>query len=198
MWTWNSDPFGTDAANPNPAGAGAFAYNLRFPGQVFDGQAGLHDNYFRDYDPAAGRYAESDPIGLRSGINTYPYVGGNPLSNVDPSGRFITSVDAACAMDPSFCAEIMGQIIRNNAAISGDGCSQEAANAMASALDTVASIAAILPALPAAKGLTTLARDATGKIHTPPGTSLPRENVKRWFWGRIRPIAPELCRKDRS
>jgi uncharacterized protein RhaS with RHS repeats len=34
MWTWNSDPFGTDAANPNPSGAGAFAYNLRFPGQV--------------------------------------------------------------------------------------------------------------------------------------------------------------------
>src|ERR1700737_4194246 len=25
MWTWNSDPFGTDAANANPAGAGAFA-----------------------------------------------------------------------------------------------------------------------------------------------------------------------------
>jgi hypothetical protein len=25
---WNSDPFGTDAANPNPAGAGVFAYNL--------------------------------------------------------------------------------------------------------------------------------------------------------------------------
>jgi uncharacterized protein RhaS with RHS repeats len=37
MWTWNSDPFGTDAANANPAGAGTFAYNLRFAGQVFDG-----------------------------------------------------------------------------------------------------------------------------------------------------------------
>ena len=31
MWTWNAAPFGTDAANPNPAGAGTFAYNLRFP-----------------------------------------------------------------------------------------------------------------------------------------------------------------------
>ena len=55
MWTWNSDPFGTDAANRNPAGAGTFAYNLRFPGQVFDGQAGRHQNYFRDFDPAIGR-----------------------------------------------------------------------------------------------------------------------------------------------
>jgi RHS repeat-associated protein len=61
-------------------------YNLRFPGQVFDGQAGLHQNGFRDYDPATGRYVESDPIGLNGGINTYTYVDGKPTSEVDPLG----------------------------------------------------------------------------------------------------------------
>ena len=87
MWTWLSDPFGTDAANANPSGAGAFAYNLRFPGQVFDGQVGLHLNGFRDYDPATGRYVESDPIGLAGGsYSTYAYVVGNPLSYVDGTG----------------------------------------------------------------------------------------------------------------
>ncbi len=86
MWTWNSDPFGTDAANGNPAGAGTFGYDLRFPGQVFDGQAGLHDNYMRDYDPAIGRYAESDPIGLGSGVNTYAYAEDDPPSVTDPLG----------------------------------------------------------------------------------------------------------------
>lgn len=65
VWTWFSDPFGTDAANANPSGAGTFAYNLRFPGQVFDGQVGLHYNYMRDYDPATGRYVESDPTDWR-------------------------------------------------------------------------------------------------------------------------------------
>jgi RHS repeat-associated protein len=62
------------------------AYNLRFPGQVFDGQAGLHQNGFRDYDPAIGRYPKSDPMGLWAGVNTYAYVRGNPISRRDPLG----------------------------------------------------------------------------------------------------------------
>jgi len=98
MWTWNSASFGTDAANPNPAGAGTFAYNLRFPGQAFDGHVGLHQNGFRDYDPAAGRYSESDPVGLRGGsYSTYAYVSGNPMRNIDPLGLFNPTKGAVAA-----------------------------------------------------------------------------------------------------
>jgi len=89
-WRWDSDPFGTNAPNENPASLGVFKYTLRFPGQQYDGLAGLYYNYMRDYDPATGRYVESDPIGLRGGTNTYGYVLGNPVSNIDSFGLFCT------------------------------------------------------------------------------------------------------------
>lgn len=62
------------------------AYNLRFPGQYYGLETGLNQNYHRDYDPAVGRYIESDPLGLKAGVNTYGYVGARPTMRVDPLG----------------------------------------------------------------------------------------------------------------
>jgi RHS repeat-associated protein len=83
---WDPDTFGSTAQNWNPAGLGVFAYNLRFPGQYYLAESGLHYNYFRDYDPQTGRYVESDPIGLEGGVGTYTYVKNDPLRNADPYG----------------------------------------------------------------------------------------------------------------
>jgi RHS repeat-associated protein len=63
-----------------------FNYNLRFPGQYYDVEKASNYNYFRDYDPTLGRYVESDPIGLRGGLNTFAYVSDDPLAQFDRLG----------------------------------------------------------------------------------------------------------------
>ena len=61
--------------------------NLRFPGQYFDQETGLHYNYQRFYDPGTGRYTQVDPIGFWAGdVNLYRYVQNQPTNWVDSSG----------------------------------------------------------------------------------------------------------------
>ncbi|WP_275629645.1 RHS repeat-associated core domain-containing protein [Pseudomonas sp. 273] len=59
--------------------------NLRFQGQYFDTETGLHYNTFRYYDPVVGRFVGQDPIGLLGGQNLYLY-GPNTLGWYDPWG----------------------------------------------------------------------------------------------------------------
>jgi RHS repeat-associated protein len=58
------------------------------PGQYYDLETGRHYNYFRDYDPSIGRYIESDPIGLRGGLNIYGYAGSRPIVRFDRLGLY--------------------------------------------------------------------------------------------------------------
>ncbi len=87
VWRWHSDAFGTTLENTDPDGDGEHIHiALRFPGQYRDEESGLYYNVFRYYDPAIGRYTQSDPIGLEGGINIYSYAYGNPLYFSDPLG----------------------------------------------------------------------------------------------------------------
>ncbi len=126
LYFYHDDHLGTPIAMTNGAGAfvwraehtpfggiyaltvGTIANNLRFPGQYFDGETGLAQNYYRDYKHNTGRYWEADPLiaaypsssvilsgrgrigvpdlsGFNSS-NSYDY--NNPVSSVDPVGLF--------------------------------------------------------------------------------------------------------------
>ncbi len=104
---------------------GTITNNLRFPGQYYDEETGLHYNYYRDYKPEIGRYVEADPI-LQPMVNSkttgsscaktriswrvpglifkpqslhpFVYVGNNPVNFVDPYGLWIC--DAICTLIP--------------------------------------------------------------------------------------------------
>ncbi|MDH2622514.1 RHS repeat-associated core domain-containing protein, partial [Acinetobacter baumannii] len=59
--------------------------NIRFQGQYFDQETGLHYNRYRYYSPYVGRFVSKDPIGLLGGSNIYAYAP-NPVGWIDPLG----------------------------------------------------------------------------------------------------------------
>jgi RHS repeat-associated protein len=82
VWQIEARPFGD-----SPTITGTQSLNLRFPGQYFDAESGLHQNWFRDYQPNLGRYVEADPIGLRGG-GLFVYGNSTPSQNYDSNGLF--------------------------------------------------------------------------------------------------------------
>jgi RHS repeat-associated protein len=75
------EPFGNSYSYTGTKGI-----DLRFPGQMFQAESGLHYNWFRQYDPTIGRYTQPDPLGLEAGVSRYAYVENNPMQRFDLKG----------------------------------------------------------------------------------------------------------------
>ena len=97
VWAAKYSSFGQVTVDP----LSIITNNLRFPGQYYDDETGLHYNYLRYYDPSTGRYLKADPIGLEGGINLFTYVLNNPVNLIDPEGlKTIKGPNFTCYSGP--------------------------------------------------------------------------------------------------
>jgi len=91
VWSAKYSSFGEAEVDPSLT----ITNNLRFAGQYFDNETGLHYNYNRYYEPGTGRYITSDSVGLLcDGIladvlnHLFVYSNNNPSNLIDPEGTF--------------------------------------------------------------------------------------------------------------
>lgn len=109
------EPFGESA--------GSSLTRYGFTGRERDELTGLL--YYRDrwYDPQQGRFLTEDPIGFAGGLNTYGYVGNNPLSFTDPSGQslqsFLNGFWSSFAVSAVVSAFVAGLIAASGGTVGG-------------------------------------------------------------------------------
>ena len=89
VWAAKYSSFG----EANVDAASTITNPLRFPGQFFDAETGLHYNWHRYYDSGIGRYLRVDPFGLMFCENVYNYGESNPINNIDPFGLWTCPTD---------------------------------------------------------------------------------------------------------
>jgi RHS repeat-associated protein len=202
-WRNRSDAFGI------PELSDTAVVRLRFPGQLSLGVAGLNYNYFRDYDPQIGRYLESDPIGLKGGLNTYGYVEQNPLRYVDPTGEFLNLPGIAIGAG----AETFLQLARNDwrwecldvTEIAVAGAFGAFAPGLAPALRNVKAIRVLAEQLQRARAPSRIAKIA-GRIGRHQSSALDTVSTVagyqavKWigeqFWSEVERITPNTSEPD--
>nr|WP_306441347.1 RHS repeat-associated core domain-containing protein [Methyloversatilis sp. XJ19-13] len=134
VWRWESDGYGTSPANEDPDGNGQpTTVNLRFPGQYYDEESGLHYNRHRYYVPRLGRYLSSDPIGIEGGTNTFAYANASPIRYIDPKG-LVVGVDDAIVIGGTIA---VGACIATNCTKPIGDAMQSVANTLSNGINTI-------------------------------------------------------------
>jgi RHS repeat-associated protein len=120
-----------------------FDFNIRFPGQYYDAESGLHDNRFRTYDPSVGRYISADPIGQAGGTNVFEFASSNPLNRADTLGLTSIRVNAAAPVTVTNASVVLGQ---PNYSYSSQGAVFSQSNGQVDVTDPNGNVTASFPA----------------------------------------------------
>ena len=117
-WRASHAAYGISVVDADPDGDGqAVAFNIRFPGQYFDGETKFYYNRFRYFDPSIGRYLSADPLGQLDSANLYQYALNRPATLTDPSGA---AVLVGCLGGAAFSIAV--DLARNAASGNGLKC----------------------------------------------------------------------------
>jgi len=102
VWRASIDAYGQAVPGAVEPGVRPATLNLRLPGQYYDQETGLHDNFNRSYDPRAeiggqsnpnrASYLQPDPMGLPGSPAAYLYAQGDPLNKIDPLGLYESDI----------------------------------------------------------------------------------------------------------
>ena len=129
------DPFGVqtvyDAAWTVRGGGSSYAWVYGFQGLRYDGVAGVNFTHTRAYSPSLGRPVQADWVRFAGGdVNLYRWEANGPVSHLDPGG-LQTTVDAACARNPKFCAQLAADLGGGGAVAAGAAGTQISYSAQA-------------------------------------------------------------------
>jgi RHS repeat-associated protein len=89
---------------------GSTGLDMRFPGQWYQHEGGLHYNWHRSYDPTIARYTQPDPLGPVDGPSRYAYVRSDPLQKVDPTGQLALLIPAIPGIVSGIAGGVTGVI----------------------------------------------------------------------------------------
>ena len=95
VWTGEYDAWGRAQTRSH----GEVNCKIRYQGQYYDEETGLHYNRHRYYDPSTGHYTSRDPIGLAGGENPSQYAP-NTTSWIDPLGLMGSSGKSSATNTP--------------------------------------------------------------------------------------------------
>jgi RHS repeat-associated protein len=72
---------------------------FRYTGQQWLQELGLYYYKARFYSQVLGRFLQTDPVGYRSDLNLYAYVGNDPINFTDPTGEFLVGALLGAGID---------------------------------------------------------------------------------------------------